>query len=64
LEVFYTARHAQWALDTQQDPRSADATERLAARRLNHLDPAPRPATNALSQDMSSTSVDNWVTRP
>ena len=56
LEVFYTARHAQWALDTQQDPRSADATERLAARRLNHLDSAPRPATNALSQDMSSTT--------
>ena len=61
LEVIYTARHAQWALDTQQDPRSADATERLAARRLNHLDPAPRSGTNALAQDISSTDVDDWT---
>ena len=37
LEVLYTARHAQWSLHAEQDGRSAAATERLAARRLNHI---------------------------
>jgi alkylation response protein AidB-like acyl-CoA dehydrogenase len=37
LEVLLTARHAQWSLDAEQDGRSAAATERLAARRLNHI---------------------------
>lgn len=62
LEVFYTARHAQWALDTQNDPQSAAATERLAARRLNRLDARPRPSTRNLAQDTSLMDVSNWTT--
>lgn len=60
LEVLYTARHAQWALDTRQDARSAAATERLAARRLNVLDPAPRRRTTVLAQDSSPLSPSRW----
>ena len=37
LEVLLTARHAQWSLRTEQDGRSAAATERLAAGRINHI---------------------------
>jgi len=37
LEVLYTAHHAQWSLQEQQDGRSAAATERLAARRVNRV---------------------------
>lgn len=37
LEVLLTARHAQWSLRSEQDGRSAAATERLAARKINHV---------------------------
>jgi acyl-CoA dehydrogenase len=37
LQVLYTARHAQWSLQEEQDGRSAAAAERLAARRINHV---------------------------
>lgn len=37
LELLYTARHAQWSLNTEQDGRSAAAAERLAARKINHI---------------------------
>ena len=37
LEVLLTARHAQWSLRIEQDGRSAAATERLAARQINHI---------------------------
>ncbi len=37
LELLYTARHAQWSLQEEQDGRSAAAAERLAARKINHI---------------------------
>jgi alkylation response protein AidB-like acyl-CoA dehydrogenase len=37
LELLYTARHAQWSLETEQDGRSAEAAQRLAARQINHI---------------------------
>ncbi len=37
LEVLYTARHAQWSLQEEQDGRSAAAAERLASRKINHI---------------------------
>lgn len=37
LELLYTARHAQWSLNVEQDGRSAAAAERLAARKINHV---------------------------
>ena len=37
LELLYTARHAQWSLHTEQDGRSAEAAQRLAARQINHI---------------------------
>lgn len=37
LEVLYTARHAQWSLQEEQDGRSAAAAERLAARQTNQI---------------------------
>lgn len=37
LEVLYTARHAQWSLQEEQDGRSAAAAERLAARQTNRI---------------------------
>jgi len=37
LEVLYTAHHAQWSLQEEQDGRSAAAAERLAAREVNHI---------------------------
>ncbi|MFP4227348.1 MAG: acyl-CoA dehydrogenase family protein [Salinivenus sp.] len=60
LEVLYTARHAQWALDTQQDARSAAATERLAARRLNALVSVPHRPTAPLARDSSALSPSHW----
>ena len=38
LELLYTARHAQWSLNEEQDGRSAAAAERLAARNINHIE--------------------------
>ncbi len=37
LEVLYTARHAQWSLQEEQDGRSAAAAERLSARQTNRI---------------------------
>jgi alkylation response protein AidB-like acyl-CoA dehydrogenase len=37
LELLYTARHAQWSLHKEQDGRSAEAAQRLAARQINHI---------------------------
>ena len=37
LELLYTARHAQWSLHAEQDGRSAEAAQRLAARQINHI---------------------------
>lgn len=53
LEVLYTARHAQWALDTQDDARSAASTERLAARRLNFLSRPLNPQDSKFTQSPS-----------
>jgi hypothetical protein len=33
----YTARHAQWSLREEQDGRSAEAAQRLAARQVSHI---------------------------
>ncbi len=37
LQVLYTAHHAQWSLQEEQDGRSAAAAERLAAREINRI---------------------------
>jgi len=37
LELLYTARHAQWSLHEEQDGRSAEAAQRLAARQVNRI---------------------------
>ena len=37
LELLYTARHAQWSLREEQDGRSAEAAQRLAARQVSHI---------------------------
>ncbi|PEN12834.1 acyl-CoA dehydrogenase [Longibacter salinarum] len=37
LELALTCSHAQWALDNEQDGRSAAAAERLAAQRISHV---------------------------
>jgi alkylation response protein AidB-like acyl-CoA dehydrogenase len=37
LELLYTARHAEWSLQAEQDGRSAAAAERLAARQVNRV---------------------------
>jgi len=37
LELLYTARQAQWSLHEEQDGRSAEAAQRLAARQINHI---------------------------
>lgn len=50
LELAYTARHAQWALDHEDDARSAAAAERLAARRINHLSTLDRTEAAALAR--------------
>ena len=63
LEVFYTARHAQWALDTKQDARSAAAATRLAARRLNHLITPETAGRTTLAHDSSSLRPTNWQTK-
>jgi alkylation response protein AidB-like acyl-CoA dehydrogenase len=53
LETLYTARHAQWALDAQDDARSAASTERLAARRLDFLSHAPNPQNSKFTSCLS-----------
>jgi alkylation response protein AidB-like acyl-CoA dehydrogenase len=57
LEVAYTARHAQWALRTKQDGRSAAAAEHLAERPLPPLPDPARPATEALARDEASSAL-------
>jgi len=51
LEVAYTARHAQWALRTERDGRSAAAAERLANDSLSALPERVEPATTALAHE-------------
>ncbi len=43
--------HAQWAFDTENDERPADAASRLAARGLGRLYDPPREATRRLGLD-------------
>lgn len=57
LEGAYTARHAQWALRTDRDGRSAVAAERLAARPLPPLPDLTGPAPKALAHDEPSAAL-------
>ena len=57
LERAYTARHAQWALRTEQDARSAAAAERLAKRPLPRLPDPAAPSTAALAHDAPSPAL-------
>lgn len=57
LELAYTARHAEWALQNEQDGRSAAAAERLAAHPINHLSDLPRTTAEALARDQGAPSL-------
>lgn len=56
LEVVYTARQAQWALQHEDDERSAAAAERLAAQRINHLSDLDRTDAEALAREQARGS--------
>jgi len=56
LELAYTARHAQWALRAEQDPRSA-AAERLANQPTSRIATLDESGTRALAQETGSTSL-------
>jgi len=57
LELAYTARHGQWALQAEGDPRSAAAAERLAARDLNRMTTRNRPGALALARESSPPAL-------
>jgi acyl-CoA dehydrogenase len=47
LEAALLAAHAQWALDTDGDPRDGAAARRLAAAGVDRIFPAAEPATDS-----------------
>lgn len=57
LELAYTARHAQWALEAEQDARSAAAAERLAAQGVSHITASNRDRVQALARSQKGSSL-------
>jgi acyl-CoA dehydrogenase len=57
LEVLYTAHHAQWSLQEEQDGRSAAATERLAAREINRIADLDRHGAYVLVWDFNCPTL-------
>ncbi len=57
LELAYTARHAQWSLQHEQDGRSAAAAERLAARPINRLTDLDGEGAEALARGQDRSAL-------
>ena len=57
LQLALTARHAQWCLDHDDDPRSLYAAERLAARPVNTITDLPHNEARALIRPPSRESA-------
>ncbi len=57
LELVYTARHAQWALNNEQDGRSAAAATRLSAQPINRIRERPTGGTEALAREESAPAL-------
>ena len=57
LELALTARHAQWCLDHDGDPRSLYAAERLAAQGVSRIADLPQDGVRALSHPPSQVET-------
>lgn len=57
LELLYTARHAEWALQAEQDGRSAAAAERLAAQPVSRIAEWDADGTEALAREEPSSAL-------
>jgi len=57
LELAYTARHAQWSLQHEQDGRSAAAAKRLAACPINRLTDVNGEGAEALARGQDRSAL-------
>lgn len=57
LELLYTARHAEWALQRDQDARSAAAAERLAAQPITRIAEWDADGAEALAREEHSPAL-------